>query len=295
MRAGFIGCVDSSKIALETLLDVKGLDIVAVVTKEESLVNADFYDLSVICKKNGIPFHFENSKMRSESVDFLRPFNLDIIFCIGWSYLLDSNMLSLPRKGVVGFHPAKLPSNRGRHPIIWALALGLKETASTFFIMDEGADSGPIISQVPISIEKSDNSTTLYQKIKDLSKFQLSKLATDLVKGKTVPIEQDQRHASYWRKRTSKDGMIDFRMSADAIHNLIRSLASPYPGAEFIFNKKSIFVQNSIIAKETFSLNIEPGKVLDKSANGVLVKTYGNKAIWLLNIKCNDITVGDYL
>ena len=295
MRAGFIGCVDSSKTALQTLLDVKGLKVVAVVTREKSSVNADFCDLSALCKKNGIPFHFENPKMRSESVDFLRPFELDIIFCIGWSYLLDSIMLSLPRQGVIGFHPAKLPSNRGRHPIIWALALGLKETASTFFIMDEGADSGPIVSQVPISIEDEDNATSLYQKIIDVSKLQLSQLAIDLVKGITVPKEQDHRQASYWRKRIRKDGTIDFKMSASAIHNLIRALALPYPGAEFIFNQKSIFVHHSIIAQRTFSLNIEPGKVLDKSVNGVLVKTDGNKAIWLLDIECSDITVGDYL
>ena len=47
----------------------------------------------------------------------------------------------------MGYHPAELPYNRGRHPIIWALALGLKSTASTFFYMKEGADDGDIISQ----------------------------------------------------------------------------------------------------------------------------------------------------
>jgi len=55
--------------------------------------------------------------------------------------------LDLPHLGVIDFHPAALPANRGRHPIIWALVLGLQETASTFFFMDEGADSGDIISQ----------------------------------------------------------------------------------------------------------------------------------------------------
>ena len=49
--------------------------------------------------------------------------------------------------GILGYHPSLLPFNRGRHPIIWALALGLKETGSTFFFMDENADTGDIVSQ----------------------------------------------------------------------------------------------------------------------------------------------------
>lgn len=67
--------------------------------------------------------------------------------------------------GVIGFHPAALPNNRGRHPIIWALALGLNETASTFFKMDEGADTGDIVSQVKIPICESDYAADLYENI----------------------------------------------------------------------------------------------------------------------------------
>lgn len=295
MRVGLIGCVDSSRTALQTLLEVKGLEVAAVVTREQSAVNADFCDLTDLCKKNGIPFHFEDPKLRSESVDFLSPFDLDIIFCIGWSYLLGSSMLTLPKQGVIGFHPAELPSNRGRHPIIWALVLGLKKTASTYFIMDEGADSGPIVSQIPIYIDDEDNATTLYKKIIDASKNQLAKLASELVGGISVSTKQDHNLATYWRKRSRKDGMIDFRMTANAIHNLIRALASPYPGAEFLYKQTSIVVKKSRIAEDSFSLNIEPGKVLDKSVDGLLVKAAEDKAIWLLDIECRDISVGEYL
>jgi len=63
------------------------------------------------------------------------------------SSLLKKELLSLPPNGVLGYHPAKLPQNRGRHPLIWSLVLGLEESASTFYFMDEGADSGDILSQ----------------------------------------------------------------------------------------------------------------------------------------------------
>ena len=63
------------------------------------------------------------------------------------------------------FSPGLTPQNRGRHPIIWTLALGLCETGSTFFFMDEGADSGDILSQKKITILPEDNAGSLYQKL----------------------------------------------------------------------------------------------------------------------------------
>lgn len=295
MRAGFIGCVESSRVALQTLLDVKGLTISAVVTREQSAINSDFCDLTDLCKHHDIPFHFENPKDRSASFDFLKSSDLDIVFCIGWSYLLDKKMLALPKQGIIGFHPARLPSNRGRHPIIWGLALGLEETASTFFLMDEGADSGPIASQILISISESDNATSLYQKILNTMQSQLTKLASDLVNGSATFVEQDDSKATYWRKRNRSDGIIDFRMTASSIHNLIRALAPPYPGAEFISNGQCIVVQNSRISPDEFPVNVEPGQVLLKKDNDILVKATENSAIWLLDLEKNDIAIGDYL
>ena len=76
--------------------------------------------------------------------------------------------------GVIGFHPAKLPANRGRHPIIWALALGLEKTASTFFRMDKNADSGPIVSQVDIKIRRNFSARCLYDEILKAVSLQVS-------------------------------------------------------------------------------------------------------------------------
>lgn len=295
MRAGFIGCVESSRVALKALLGVKGLIMSAVVTREQSAVNADFCDLTDLCKLHDIPFHFENPKERTASVSFLESFDLDIIFCIGWSYLLDKKMLALPKQGVIGFHPARLPNNRGRHPIIWALALGLEETASTFFLMDEGADSGAIASQKVIAISPSDNATSLYEKILDTSKKQLVNLAKELVNGSAVYVEQEESEATYWRKRRRSDGVIDFRMTASSINNLVRALAPPYPGAEFVVKDQYVVVQNSCISSDSFPTNIEPGKVLSKKGEDLLVKAAGSSAIWLLDLEKNDIAVGDYL
>ena len=76
--------------------------------------------------------------------------------------------ISRPR-GVIGYHPAALPHNRGRHPIIWALARGLTQTASTFFLMDEGADTGAIVDQEPVPIGAHDDAGRLYARLQDMA------------------------------------------------------------------------------------------------------------------------------
>lgn len=297
MRIGFIGCVESSKIALNTLLEssIPDVEVVAVITKKESSFNADFVDLAPLCSRYEIPVHFENSKRKDLSFEFMESYKPEIIFCIGWSYLLNDAFLTMTKHGVIGFHPAALPKNRGRHPIIWALALGLKETASTFFKIDKGADTGPILSQVKINIDFSDDANSLYSKITARSQQQIIDFTKQLINGSAEFIPQTHSQASVWRKRSRKDGIIDWRMSAESIYNLIRALTRPYPGAEFAYKEKFLQVWRSKVCAESYPFNVEPGFVLDVKAGCILVKCAGSSALWLLDVELEEIKIGQYL
>lgn len=153
MRILFVGCVESSYVLLQSLLEHKK-EIVGVITKKEAGLNADYKDLSVLCLNYGIDYKYISNINDEEVIRYVREKNADIIYCFGWSQIIKKELLEITPMGVIGFHPAALPNNRGRHPIIWALALGLNETASTFFKMDEGADTGDIVSQVKIPYVK---------------------------------------------------------------------------------------------------------------------------------------------
>lgn len=298
MKIGFIGCVESSFLALNILLSLKehNIEIVAVITKDKSTFNADHVDLSGVCKTNDIPCHFEENNNRSASMQFMEGYQPDIIYCFGWSYLIENEFIDMPPKGFIGFHPAKLPQNRGRHPIIWALALGLEVTASTFFQMEEGADTGPILSQVDIHIAQKDDAKDLYNKILDSMALQIKDFTLALANGTAKFTCQDHNKATSWRKRTRKDGLIDWRMQATDIYNLIRALAKPYPGAEFKYLDELQPVWKSKITNELFTRNIEPGTVLSIGDSSMIVKTGGNTAIELLNLEMNKLPqIGDYL
>ena len=204
MKIFFIGTVEFSKYTLAKLIEMKA-QIVGVATKADSPFNADFADLSPLCKKANILHRFVDNINDREVIDWINSRNPNVIFCFGWSELLKKELLHLAPMGMVGFHPAALPQNRGRHPLIWALALGLEETASTFFFMDEGADSGDILSQKFIKIEYQDDARSLYSKIVDISLQQIEEFVPKLESGTYIRISQDNSKANIWRKRTWND------------------------------------------------------------------------------------------
>ena len=232
MKIVFIGAVEFSEKALLKLIAMK-TNVVGVCTLDKSPFNADHVNLAPFCKEHNIPVKFTKDINSAESIGWIKALSPDVLFCFGWSRLIKTELLKLTQIGVVGYHPTALPENRGRHPLIWALALGLDKTASTFFFMDEGADSGDILSQYPISISEDDNAKTLYQKVTDTALLQIEEFIPGLESGDYKRKAQDESKASYWRKRGIYDGKIDWRMSAKSIHNLVRGLTKPYNGAHF--------------------------------------------------------------
>lgn len=276
MKILFIGCVESSRILLDELL-TQNFKVCGVITKKQSMFNSDFCDLSELCSRYNIDsFYAENVNDR-ECVDFIKQKNPDVIFCFGWSQLIRSEILDYPRLGIIGFHPAKLPYNKGRHPIIWTLVLGMDKTASTFFLMNEGADTGSIVSQEDISVSYEDDAGSLYQKIMDVAKKQVITIANKLKDNTLSYIETRDTVGNSWRKRGRADGIIDWRMSSRAIYNLIRALTKPYVGAEFIYNGQSIKVWKAEEVNAHGMENIEFGRIIKVvSDTNYYIKAYDN-------------------
>jgi methionyl-tRNA formyltransferase len=286
MRILIIGCVEFSRECLIKLIKNKET-IEGVITKASSSFNSDFVDLAPICVENNIPYIYTNDVNNEITFNFIKNLNIDIIYVLGWSSIIGKDIISIPPRGVVGFHPAKLPMNRGRHPIIWALALGLKETASTFFQINEGVDSGDILSQEIIKINEEDDALSLYGKITSSALDQLINITNAFKSHNIKKIQQDDQFANYWRKRSVSDGLIDFRMSSKAIYNLVRALSKPYPGAHIIWKEKIIKIWK-IETGEASNENIEPGKVLKINGNVITVKTYDG-TIHLLNHEFHEL------
>lgn len=295
----FIGCVKSSEIALRTLIDRPEIEITGVLSMRENKFNADFVDICKIAEKHSASFHYAEDIDTLSLAKILRDSEAEIVFAIGWSRLIGAELFSIPRHGFIGFHPAALPKNRGRHPLIWALALGLEQTASTLFFIDEGTDSGEIINQEEIYISSKDDAQSLYDKVLAVLPRQINEVVDDLVAGELCGVIQNHDLANYWRKRGAPDGRIDWRMSATSIYNLTRALTRPYIGAEFYHNDQVVKVWRCEIVTEDVPRNAEPGKVLNVDDRGLVIKTglgANGGAVRLLETECSpEFKKGDYL
>jgi methionyl-tRNA formyltransferase len=293
MRILFMGTVQFSYHALTTILESKG-NVVGCITQPDAGINSDYKDISLICEQRGIPLFKTRDVNSSEAIDWVRNMKPDIVFCFGWSRLLKKSFLMLPPLGVIGYHPAELPKNRARHPLIWALVLGLDRTASTFFFMDEGTDSGDILSQEPIEIRKTDTARDLYERVVTTGQKQIKDFLPKLESNSYTRVPQNHEYANYWRKRCSADGKIDFRMADHSIYNLIRALTHPYVGAHLIYKDKEVKIWRAEVTDCNLN-NIEPGKILSQKGSGIVVKC-GIGAIWLDCVEFDSMPiVGEYL
>lgn len=283
MRIVFIGAVKFSLNMLQTLIEQKA-DIAGVITAEAGHINSDFADLRPICLRDELPMLAVGDINSEEVREWIIERKPDVIFCFGWSRLIGSAILRIPPKGVVGYHPAALPKNRGRHPVIWSLVLGLTETASTFFLLNDGVDSGDILSQVTVLIKKEDNASSLYDRLIKTAKKQLVEMLPLLENGAVRSVPQDHSSANVWRKRVMRDGQIDWRMSSDSIYNLVRGLTHPYVGAHIMVKELMHKVWLAKMVECHGADNMEPGKVVDVSSDGSITVKCGHGCIKLLEI-----------
>ena len=293
MKILFIGAVEFSYKSLEKLIDLNAATV-DVCTKKVSNFNSDFADLTPLCNKANIPLRYVDNINSNESIDWIKSLKPDIIFCFGWSNLIKKELLNLPKMGIVGYHPALLPKNRGRHPIIWALALGLKASGSTFFFMTDGADDGDILSQEEVEIFYEDDARSLYDKVLATALKQIEYFLPKLQNNSFQSFKQNNSLANAWRKRGKLDGKIDFRMTSGAIYNLVRALTRPYVGAHVEYNGKDVSVWK--VKEVDFNReNIEHGKVLENDGRTIIVKTY-DKAIKIIEHDFVELPkIGEYL
>jgi methionyl-tRNA formyltransferase len=293
MQIVFIGLNEFSYYCLQQTIK-QGGKVVGILTKKKSEFNSDFKDLTPLAKKYEIPIYYIEDVNSDRTFKIIQDLSPEIIFCFGWSQLIRQRLLKYPEQGVIGVHPAKLPYNRGRHPLIWALVLGLKKSALTFFKLDGGTDTGDIISQKEFMINYEDDARDVYQKIKSLAGEQIKEFLPKLKQGTVKYTTQDKNKGNYWRKRGPLDGGIDWRMSSRAIYNLVRGLTHPYVGAHCLYKGEEIKVWK---VKEVTNVpeNLEPGKVLSQEENSITVKTYQG-AVKILEHDFKQLPgVGDYL
>ncbi len=299
MKIVFVGNIYFSYILLKTIFNFNSKYIIGVITNKNKK-KSDYFDLTKFCKRKKIPYILTNNINSKNNFNWIKRQRPDLICCFGWSQLIRNKILNLARIGSIGYHPAQLPKNRGRHPLIWTLVLGMKFAYSTFFFMTKEADSGEIISKKRLKVYEFENSWKVYNRLMKIASSQLIHILKKInrrsifykKKSKTLSTSKNQ---DFWRKRDYNDGKIDWRMNGTSIDNLVRALDKPFPGSHFIFKNKIYRVWKIKFKKRKDLKNIEPGKVINLNKKGPEIKCEHGSIIIKKMTPSLKLKIGDYL
>jgi len=231
-RVIFVGAVHEAVPALGVLLD-SGVEITEVVTlpAERAASTSGFVDLEPLARAHGIEVRRCADINSADSVRRVRGLRPDLMVVAGWTRLLSAELLSVPPRGVVGFHASLLPRYRGRAPVNWAILRGEARTGNTMMYLDAGTDTGDIIDQQAVPIGPDDTCATVYAKVGEAGADMLGRHLRALLDGTAPRRPQGPADGPPLPKRTPGMGITDWNRPARAVHDWIRALTWPYPGA----------------------------------------------------------------
>jgi len=155
----------------------------------------------------------------------------DFIFSFYYRSLLKAPLLALARRGALNMHGSLLPKYRGRAPVNWAILRGETQTGATLHYMLEQADAGDIVDQLAVPILADDDAREVSNKVTVAAEIILARSLPALLAGTQARVKQNLEAGQYCGRRRPEDGRIDWTRPARQIHNLVRAVAPPFPGA----------------------------------------------------------------
>jgi methionyl-tRNA formyltransferase len=200
-------------------------------------------DIITLAAKESIPFYAGNPR-NGESTKFLSKNNicLDMIISINYLFFIERDLIEYPKIASVNFHGSLLPRYRGRTPHVWAIINNEKVTGVTAHFIADECDSGPIIDQLEIEIHPLDTGGTLLGKFNSVYPPFVKKTISRFLEGGVIGSDQDHSKATFYGKRTSESGKINWQWQRERIYNWIRAQAHPYPGAYCFYNTAKITI-----------------------------------------------------
>ena len=210
-----------------------GEEVCGFISLEKNMLPDNSANVELYCTNQKINY-FETTDINSQtSIDYLKNINPDYIIA-SWPKLIKKTVLNIPNYTVIGSHPTPLPMNQGRHPLHWMIVLGIRASNLSFFIMDEGIDTGRILFQEPFTVGANINLAN--QNLNNCGFYAVQKLIMLLKNNRDYDgYEQSVNNQNYLRKRTEHDVTLDPRFTFNTMTKIVESFTHPYPCARLYF------------------------------------------------------------
>ncbi len=233
---------DLGHACLKYLLD-HGHNVVALYTHKDSPTEKIWFASSAkIAQENNVPVVLDADFKNPADVEKLKRFEPDLLLSFYYRNMIPVPVLKVPRLGAYNMHGSFLPKYRGRAPVNWAVLHGEKQTGATLHVMVEKPDAGDIVDQEAVLIGPDDTTAEVQSRVTKAAVQVLARQIKNLEAG-TAPLKkQDASQATYFGRRTKEDGTFDWNWPAQKIHNLVRAVTHPYPGALTTLNARECVV-----------------------------------------------------
>ena len=248
VQAVVFGYHDVGVRCLRVLLDA-GVAVPLVVTHRDAPDERIWFgSVARLAQSRGI------ETLLSEDMNHLRErirvISPEFMFSFYYRRMLPPEVLALARNGAFNMHGSLLPKYRGRAPVNWAILKGESETGATLHEMVAKPDAGRIVDQERVPIGPDETAAEVFAKVSDAAETVLKRSLPHLLAGTASLKKQDLSKGSYFGARRPEDGRIDWSKSALEIHNLVRAVAPPYPGA---FTDKMKILRTALSAERRAS------------------------------------------
>ena len=246
----FIGASKFGLRCLDLCINSPEISIVGIITapknftisyKPLGVTNVLFADMAEKARAENIPFAVLQESMNDFALyELVKNWRPNAFIVAGWYHKIPKSWLALAP--AYGLHASLLPDYSGGAPLVWAMIKGESKTGITLFQMDDGVDSGPIVSQAEEAIYNDDTIATIYSRIEDAGLELLRKAIPTLAEGTLNLVQQDESKRRTYPQRSPEDGLIDWGQDAVQIDRFIRAQTRPYPGAFSILSGNLITI-----------------------------------------------------
>ncbi len=268
---------------LKALLNA-GIQVDLVIThQDDPNENVWFGSVAKLCEDKNIPYITPNANQLIGLIPQIQTLAPDYLFSFYYRYMIPAELLSCANIAALNMHGSLLPKYRGRAPVNWAILHGETQTGATLHIMEAKPDAGDIVGQSAVPIGPNETATDVFGKVSLAAVDVLTQVLPALVQGRVPRSPNHLSQGSYFGGRKPADGQIHWEQSAKQVHDLVRAVAPPYPGAFTDWQgQRMIVTQTSLEGTLPAQLNLQtPGiQVVDNQVFGVCGD---QKAVAILN------------
>lgn len=287
LKVTFIGTAELACPSLRALATHGDYQVMQVITQPDRPQGRDLKLHPSPVKETALELGleiFQPEKVRqAEAQQIIAEKQPDLIVVAAYGQILPQTLLNIPRCGCLNVHASLLPKHRGAAPIQWAILNDDAETGVTIMRVDAGLDTGDILTMEKTAILESDNAQTLHDRLAMMGSHLLLKTIPDYISSRIKPQPQPQDQASYARKITKQDGLIDWNLSAHQLWNRIRAF-TPWPGAYSYIEDPTPTLVKIWEAIRVDAPSRPAGEIVSVDASGIVVAC-GHQALKLTTIQ----------